>query len=267
MLWLSAAHGLDLATPERRAGLEQTPARGRRRRSATPMSAATTRRRCASASTLQFGAAAGATAAAKGAAALPVSGRSARSRPARRQACSPIRWSAGADGARGRALARRVLLGALLLHPEIAAERLESLAQAPLPARACRAGSGAHLRAGRITGHFGAAELQRTRWTGGAWRGRRRVLDKLAPGRAWRGWPRQIPSVLRRFGTTLPTCVFAPARYLSSGRQPPQRSLRESNEVNLSRLRDIQEQDQRSLRPDQRDETEEAVIVHPFKRR
>ena len=42
---------------------------------------------------------------------------------------------------------------------------------------------------------------------------------------------------------------------------------RESNEVNLSRLRDIQEQDQRNLRPDQRDETEETVIVHPFKRR
>jgi hypothetical protein len=35
----------------------------------------------------------------------------------------------------------------------------------------------------------------------------------------------------------------------------------------LSRLRDIQEQDQRSLRPDQRDETEETVIVHPFKGR
>jgi hypothetical protein len=35
----------------------------------------------------------------------------------------------------------------------------------------------------------------------------------------------------------------------------------------LSRLRDIQEQDQRSLRPDQRDETEGARIVHPFKRR
>jgi hypothetical protein len=35
----------------------------------------------------------------------------------------------------------------------------------------------------------------------------------------------------------------------------------------LSRLRDIQEQDQRSLRPDQRDETEGTVIEHPFKRR
>jgi DNA primase len=42
---------------------------------------------------------------------------------------------------------------------------------------------------------------------------------------------------------------------------------RESNDVTLSRLRDIQEQDQRTLRPDQRDETEGAMIVHPFKRR
>jgi hypothetical protein len=43
--------------------------------------------------------------------------------------------------------------------------------------------------------------------------------------------------------------------------------VHESNDVNLSRLRDIQEQDQRNLRPDQGDETEGSVIVHPFKRR
>jgi hypothetical protein len=41
----------------------------------------------------------------------------------------------------------------------------------------------------------------------------------------------------------------------------------EASDVHLSRLRDIQEQDQRSLRPDRHDETEGAVIVHPFKRR
>jgi len=34
----------------------------------------------------------------------------------------------------------------------------------------------------------------------------------------------------------------------------------------LSRLRDIQEQDQRTLRPDLHEEAE-AVIVHPFKQR
>jgi len=42
---------------------------------------------------------------------------------------------------------------------------------------------------------------------------------------------------------------------------------RDANDVHLSRLRDIQEQDQRNLRPDQRDETEGTVIVHPFKGR
>ena len=42
---------------------------------------------------------------------------------------------------------------------------------------------------------------------------------------------------------------------------------RETSDVHLSRLRDIQEQDQRSLRPDSGDEAGEAVIVHPFKRR
>jgi hypothetical protein len=42
--------------------------------------------------------------------------------------------------------------------------------------------------------------------------------------------------------------------------------LREAGEVNLSRLRDIQEQDQRSLRPDQREDLEATAIVHPFRR-
>ena len=42
---------------------------------------------------------------------------------------------------------------------------------------------------------------------------------------------------------------------------------RETSDFHLSRLRDIQEQDQRSLRPDSRDETAYAVIVHPFKPR
>ncbi len=41
----------------------------------------------------------------------------------------------------------------------------------------------------------------------------------------------------------------------------------DTSDVHLIRLRDIQEQVSRSLRPEQRDETEEAVIVHPFKRR
>jgi hypothetical protein len=42
---------------------------------------------------------------------------------------------------------------------------------------------------------------------------------------------------------------------------------RDTSEFHLSRLRDIQEQDQRNLRPDHRDETEDVGIVHPFKRR
>ena len=55
---------------------------------------------------------------------------------------------------------------------------------------------------------------------------------------------------------------------LSIERQAAATALgREASDVHLSRLRDIQEQVSRNLRPDQRDETEEAVIVHPFKRR
>ena len=55
---------------------------------------------------------------------------------------------------------------------------------------------------------------------------------------------------------------------LSIERQAAATALgRETGEVELSRLRDIQEQDQRSLRPLDRDAAEEAMIVHPFKRR
>ncbi len=55
---------------------------------------------------------------------------------------------------------------------------------------------------------------------------------------------------------------------LSIERQAAATALgREASDVHLGRLRDIQEQDQRSLRPDRHDETEGAVIVHPFKRR
>ena len=42
---------------------------------------------------------------------------------------------------------------------------------------------------------------------------------------------------------------------------------RDTSELDLVRLRDIQEQDQRSLRPDDLDSAEHALIVHPFKRR
>jgi hypothetical protein len=42
---------------------------------------------------------------------------------------------------------------------------------------------------------------------------------------------------------------------------------REASDVHLSRLRDIQEQDQRSLRADDSDAAGDSVIVHPFRRR
>jgi hypothetical protein len=55
---------------------------------------------------------------------------------------------------------------------------------------------------------------------------------------------------------------------LSIERQAAAQALgREASDFHLVRLRDIQEQDQRNLRPDDRGETEEAGIVHPFKGR
>jgi len=43
--------------------------------------------------------------------------------------------------------------------------------------------------------------------------------------------------------------------------------VHEVGEANLNRLRDIQEQDQRSLRPGDRDESEAPLIVHPLRGR
>ena len=55
---------------------------------------------------------------------------------------------------------------------------------------------------------------------------------------------------------------------LSIERQAAAQALgRETSDVHLVRLRDIQEQVSRNLRPDDRDEVEDAGIVHPFKRR
>jgi len=171
------------------------------------------------------------------------------------------------EGARGvgPSLAEAILLGVPLLHPEMAAERLEMLADtrfadrrtadlaAALAAELAEnpAISAVELRSAlERAGHSVeiAAILEKMRGAGlGA-------LESADSGRAADIWDDAAHLRLR-------------AGALSIERQAAATALgREASDVNLGRLRDIQEQVSRSLRPDRHDETEGAVIVHPFKR-
>jgi DNA primase len=160
-----------------------------------------------------------------------------------------------------------VLIGALLCHPEIAADRLETLA----------AETFANPEMGQLANALGAIladdsdiradDLRARLEAAGHARTMTRVLERLqnspdrvaGPGgdteRAAAIWD-DAAHLRRRAGA------------LSIERQAAARALaRETSDIHLSRLRDIQEQDLRSLRHDQRDETEGTTIVHPFKRR
>jgi DNA primase len=158
-----------------------------------------------------------------------------------------------------------LLLGSLILHPEIAAERLESLDNSHF------AGKGIAALAASLTSilagspGISAQELQDELTRQGHGDRIAAILDRLR--KAGLGG-------LATAETGRVAAVFDDASHLrlrtgalSIERQAAASAFaRESDEVNLSRLRDIQEQDQRNLRHDQRDETEETVIVHPFKR-
>jgi DNA primase len=172
----------------------------------------------------------------------------------------------GSGRGAGPNLGEALIIGVLILHPEIAAERLESLGHAQF------AGKGLPALAAALTSQLAespgisTAELREVLVRAGHGEGVAAVLEKLAQSglgglaggeaeRAAAVWD-DAAHLRLRTGT------------LSIERQAAASAFaRESNDVNLNRLRDIQEQDQRSLRPDQRDETEGAGIVHPFKRR
>ncbi len=168
--------------------------------------------------------------------------------------------------AAGPTLSDAVLIGTLLLHPEIAAERLEELSHVVFAGKGVAAlahalalslaeepGLAADALRARLEGeNHGpaiAAVLQKLRRDG---------FGGLGQGDAERAaalWDDAAHLRLR-------------AGALSIERQAAAMALgRETSDFHLSRLRDIQEQDQRSLRPDSRDETGDAVIVHPFKPR
>jgi DNA primase len=265
MLWLSAAHGLDLATPERRAGLEQSL-----RAAVATIRDGDVRRHYETAIrervALQFG-----------------QGRRTERRERagrfapgqRRFPPQPTAPSAsllansmvrGSGRSSGPSISEAILLGAIVLHPEIAAERLESLAQAHFAGKGLDALAAAIISQLAESPTIHTAELKEILVRGGHGDALAAVLEKLS--QSGFGWLSKTDT--ERASTTWDDAAHFRLRtgVLSIERQAAASAFaRESDEVNLSRLRDIQEQDQRSLRPEQRDETEGAAIVHPFKRR
>ena len=229
MLWLSAAHGLDLATPERRAGLGAEPARRRgddpRRRRPPPLRDGDSRARRAAIRRRR-----------RPPSARPCQGRGAASLPAsaavRRQPTGPSasllanRWSASGRG--GRRSEPRRGDPARRDRPSPGNRRRSGWnpwRRRILPARRSSALAAALISAlGRITA-YPRARAEGTLDRAGHGEALAAVLEKLGQGGL--GWlSKPIPSVLPRSGTMLPTCVFARARYLSSVRLPPQRSPR-----------------------------------------
>ena len=268
MLWLSAAHGLDLDTPERRAGFEQSL----RAAVATIRDPDVRRHYESGGAGANRNFISGRVGPANSPAARPPCAILQRGRfaaAADRPVGKPPRQSDGAGRAGGeRAKPRR---GAAARDPHSSPGDRRGAAGIARPCPFCRQGI---CRAGGLAGVATWPNSQRfpppscgRRWQGRdmAKRLRRSWSGSGRPGLG--GWPAAE--------TGRAAAVFDDAAHLrlrtgalSIERQAAASAFaRESNEVNLSRLRDIQEQDQRNLRPDQRDETEEAVIVHPFKRR
>jgi DNA primase len=266
MLWLSAAHGLDLATPERRAGLEQTL-----RAAVAAIRDPDVRRHYETAvrerAAVQFGQGRRAPYRRTGDRQPPNQRRFPPPHPTGPSAsllAHPMVRGGGQSAGLNRGEA--ILLGVLILHPEIAAERLESLSHAQFAGKALSAVAAALTSKLAESPGISTGELREDLIRAGHGEAVAAILEKLIqsglgglaktdPDRAAAIWDDAAHLRLRTGALSIERQAAASA------------FARESNDVNLSRLRDIQEQDQRTLRPDQRDETEGAMIVHPFKRR
>ena len=263
MLWMSAAYGADLSTPERRAALEQAL-----RGAVARIGHADVRRHYEAAVRERLERHFGSRA-------RPLDRRQAGGRFAGRRRAEerpsgpsasllahPLVKESGRGG--GPSLSDATLLGVLLLHPEIAADRLEALAETQFPG-AGLAGLAAALAA-RIAGAPGiaSAELRAALEAEGHAAAMAAVLDKLRAG----GLGRLAAASQEHAAAVWDDAAHLRLRAgaLSIERQAVAAALgQEASEIHLSRLRDIQEQDQRSLRPDRHEEAE-AVIVHPWKK-
>jgi DNA primase len=265
MLWLGEAHGADLSTPERRAGLEKAL-----RAAVATIADAGVRRHYEVAVREQMERSFGF---ARRPPRRPatIRGQSGRGRWAPPEPTGPSasllasRLVRERPGGAGPIPSDALLIGAFLLHPEIAGDRLEQFSETPFADGPTVSLARALAAALADSPQIGATELRAHLEKGGHGQTIATLLDKLARtgnGRALEGNSARAAAIwddahhLRNH-----------ARRLSIERQAAATALgREASEVNLSRLRDIQEQDQRSLRPDDRDQAEDTLIVHPFKR-
>jgi DNA primase len=172
----------------------------------------------------------------------------------------------GRAAGQGPSLSDAVLIGILLRHPEIASARLELLGQAQFTGSAVS--SLAAALASALSEHpgLGTAELAESLGRQGHGPTVDAVFEKLRRmglGGLAEGYAEHAASVWDDAAH-----LRLRAGALSIERQAAAQALgRETSDIHLVRLRDIQEQVSRSLRPDDRDETEDAGIVHPFKRR
>jgi DNA primase len=266
MLWVRAAYGVDLATPERRAGLEQEL-----RSAAARIGDSAVRRHYEFAIREQV-------ARHLGSWRKPSTYTQPRNNRGRGcWAAEPTGPSASLlstamvkKGGQGKAvsptLRDAVLVGTLLLHPEIADERLELLADSDLlsPFVAPLANALASI----LSEHPGMTSVELRTALDAAGQGEtvKLVLDRLL-GSGLGGLAQESAE---RAATIWDDAAHLRMRAgaLSIARRAAAQALgRDTSELDLVRLRDIQEQDQRSIRPDERDSAEAALIVHPFKRR
>ena len=271
MLWTRETSGQDLGTPERRAGLEQAL-----RAAVSAIGDSAVRRHYEIAMRERIDTAfrprRGTPRAAFRGRAGHGSARGGRFPSAFQEAIGPSEsllansLVRGAGRAAGPSLSDAVLLGILLIHPEIAAERLERLGPGDFQAAGTAALAGALASILAEEPELDATLLQGRLEQAGHGPAITAILDKLRGSGL---------GSLAGIGAERAATIWDDAAHLrlrsgtlSIERQAVAQALgRETSEIHLIRLRDIQEQVSRALRSDTGDETGEAVIVHPFKRR
>ena len=172
----------------------------------------------------------------------------------------------GSGRGAGRTSATPCCSALLVLHPEIAAERLESSAQTHFAGKGLRRlRRRSASRAGRITRHFGRRAAG-SAGTGGPRRALAAVLEKLRPGRPRRAGRRRNRARRGGLGRRCPLASsYRRVIYRAAGSGLGARARDERYEFEPPAGYPGAGSAQPSSR--QRDEAGEAVIVHPFKRR
>jgi DNA primase len=223
MLWFRETRGVDLATPERRAGLEQAL-----RNAVAAIGDTGVRRHYEMAvrerADRQF------RPAFKGRGGRPAAFAGKRGRfppqptgPSASLLSNALVRERGRGGGQGPSLSDAVLIGILLRHPEIASARLELFGQAQFTGSAVLRWPPRLLPPCPSIRGLDAAELAESLGRQGMVQTAEAVLESSAAW-AWRASPRAMRSMPPASGMTLPTCVFVPERYLSSVRQQHRRS-------------------------------------------